>query len=314
MKTVLSNEHVHSKFGEGPLWDQEMERLFWVDIMDKRIQVYYPKTNQEESYKLPNPPMALVKYSKHELIVIMQDGFYLYNLQKQTLQEILKPEGLNEKLLLNDSKCDPQGRIWVGSVNDDFRLFKEKENAPNTEFKGNIASLYRLNRNLDIKLAKEKVTLSNGLDWDPVRNLMYYIDSATQSVFQFQYDPFTGQISKEDIVYTFEESDGLPDGMTIDQDGMLWVALFKGGVVAKVNPFEKKWVDSITLPTRNVTSCVFGGEDLKTLYITTAAELPTEYEENQYTLGGCLFSVKLEVGGYQTNTFQGNLKESIYRY
>src|SRR5699024_9442720 len=122
-------------------------------------------------------------------------------------------------------------------------------------------------------------------------------------------DPETGQISNEENVYRFEESDGLPDGMTIDQEGMLWVALFKGGAVAKIDPFQKKWVNSITLPTATVTSCAFGGEDLRTLFMTTALEPLNESERNQQPAAGCLFSVKLEVGGYKTNSFQGYLKD-----
>lgn len=313
MKAVLPNEHVRATFGEGPLWDDENQRLFWVDNAENKIRAYYPKTNQDTSYQLQKSPMSLVKYLKDELIVIMKDGFYLYNLKQETLKELLKPKDLNGKLLLNDAKCDPQGRLWAGSVNDDFRLYKESQDSLQTEFHGQIASLYRIEKNLDIKVAKDKVTLSNGLDWDPIRNIMYYIDSANQEVVQFDYDPKTGEISNEEIVYRFEESDGLPDGMTIDQEGMLWVALFKGGVVAKIDPFQKKWVDSITLPTTNVTSCTFGGEELRTLFITTAAEPLSEIERIQQPTAGCLFSAELEVGGYQTNIFQGYLKQVIHK-
>lgn len=308
METILST-HVQSMFGEGPLWDDENQCLFWVDNAENIIRAYYPKTNQDRSYQLQKSPMSLVKYSKDELIVIMKDGFYLYNLKQETLKELLKPEELNEKLLLNDAKCDPQGRLWAGSVNDDFRLFKESQDSLQTEFHGQIANLYRVEKDLDIKVAKEKVTLSNGLDWDPIRNIMYYIDSANQEVVQFDYDPENGHISNEESVYRFEESDGLPDGMTIDQEGMLWVALFKGGVVAKIDPFQKKWVNSITLPTTTVTSCAFGGENLQTLFITTALEPLNESERNKQPTAGCLFSVELEVGGNKTNTFQGYLKD-----
>ncbi len=312
MKAGLPNELVRATFGEGPLWDNENECLLWVDNAENKIRSYDPKTNQDTSYQLRKSPMSLAKYSKDELIVIMKDGFYLYDLNHETLKELLKPEGLDEKLLLNDAKCDPQGRLWAGSVNDDFRLFKESQDSLQSEFHGQIASLYRIERNLDCNVAKDKVTLSNGLDWDPMRNIMYYIDSANQEVAQFDYDPETGQISNEERVYRFEESDGLPDGMTIDQEGMLWVALFKGGVVAKINPFEKRWVDSITLPTTTVTSCAFGGEDLQTLFITTALAPLNASERNKQPTAGCLFTAHLEVGGYKANVFQGCLEGTIH--
>src|SRR5699024_6238716 len=176
---------------------------------DMKIQKYEPKTEQDTFYPLPQIPMAIAKYSKDELIIIMRDGFYLYHLKQRTMKELIKPEGLNEKLLLNDAKCDPQGRLGAGSVNDDFRLFKESQDSLQTEFYGQIACLYRVEKNLDIKVAKGKVTLSNGLDWDPIRKIMYYIDSANQKVVQFDYDPETGHISNEEGVYRFEESDGL---------------------------------------------------------------------------------------------------------
>ena len=311
MKAVLLNEHVRATFGEGPLWDDENQCLFWVDNAENKIRAYYPKTDQDTSYQLHKCPMSLAKCSKDELIVIMRDGFYLYHLRQGTLKELIKPKDLNEKLLLNDAKCDPQGRLWAGSVNDDFRLYKENQDSLQTEFHGQIASLYRVDKNSDVQVAKDKVTLSNGLDWDPIRNIMYYIDSANQEVVQFDYDSKTGEISNEETVYRFAESDGLPDGMTIDQEGMLWVALFKGGVVAKIDPLQKKWIDSITLPTTTVTSCTFGGDELRTLFITTASEPLSETEKIQQPTAGCLFSAELDVGGYKTNTFQATLDGSF---
>ncbi len=281
-----------------------MKTNVYFGLIMQNIKSGYIIPNQDASYQLQKSPMSLAKYSKDELIVIMKDGIYLFNLKQEILKELLKPKELNEKLLLNDAKCDPQGRLWVGSVNDDFRLFKESKDPLQTEFHGQIASLYRIEKSLDIKIAKDKVTLSNGLDWDPIRNIMYYIDSANQEVVQFDYDPETGQLCNEESVYRFEESDGLPDGMTIDQEGMLWIALFKGGTVAKIDPFQKKWIDSITLPTTTVSSCAFGGEDLQTLFITTALEPLNESERNQQPTAGCLFSVELNVGGYKTNTLK----------
>lgn len=305
MQAKLLQESVQSTFAEGPLWDDENQSLFWIDNVENKIRAYYPQTNQYTFYQIEKSPMSLAKYSQNELIVIMKDGFYLYNLEKETLKEIFKPMDLNNKILLNDAKCDPQGRLWAGTVNDDFRLFKESQDSTQTEFHGQIAKLYRVERNFsNIETAKEKVTLSNGLDWDPVRNIMYYIDSANQSVSQFNYDSKTGHISNEETVYTFKESDGLPDGMTIDQQGMLYVALFKGGVIAKIDPFQKKWIDSITLPTSTVTSCAFGGENLKTLFMITALAPLNEYERHQEPTAGHMFSVDLEVGGYKTNVFR----------
>ncbi|WP_138416334.1 SMP-30/gluconolactonase/LRE family protein [Aquibacillus sediminis] len=306
-----------STFGEGPLWDHETASLFWVDLAEKKILSYNFRTKEETSYQLPEIVTAVVKYSKSQFILFMIDGFYLYDLKKQTITELWKPEGLNEKFLLNDGKCDPQGRLWAGSVNDDFKKIKEADRPPSMELLERKAFLYRIDENLSIRSVRNNITVSNGMDWDPVRNRMYYVDSATQSIFQYDFEPDTGTIKNEQVVYIFEELEGFPDGMTIDQEGMLWVALFKSGkiaqktskhgVIAKINPMTNKWVDCITVPTSHVTSCTFGGEDLKTLFITTAIEPLSEYERGHQPEAGRLFSIDLDVGGYEVNRFKGDL-------
>ncbi|MFQ3709168.1 SMP-30/gluconolactonase/LRE family protein [Staphylococcus equorum] len=144
MQAKLLQESVQSTFAEGPLWDDENQSLFWIDNVENKIRAYYPQTNQYTFYQLEKSPMSLAKYSQNELIVIMKDGFYLYDLEKETLKEIFKPIDLNNKILLNDAKCDPQGRLWAGTVNDDFRLFKESQDSTQTEFHGQIAKLYRV--------------------------------------------------------------------------------------------------------------------------------------------------------------------------
>ncbi|WP_227937797.1 SMP-30/gluconolactonase/LRE family protein [Alkalihalobacillus deserti] len=298
-------------FGEGPFWDQDNQCLFRVDVAKKKIIATDLTTEEEKFYHFPEPVTSMVKYSKDELIVVMKDGLYLFNMDEETLQPFIKPNGLNEKLLLNDAKCDSRGRLWVGSVNDDFKLFKEEIIS---EFTGGNALLYRVDTNLDIHKAKDMITVSNGLDWDRERNILYYVDSATQGIARFDYDPDTGKIENEENVYTFEQLEGFPDGMTIDREGMLWVALFKsgkvgkqnptGGMVAKIDPFKKQWIDTITLPTTHVTSCTFGGENLNTLFITTALELLPEEERAKQPLAGRLFAVDLKVGGYAPVAFR----------
>ncbi|MDQ0257106.1 sugar lactone lactonase YvrE [Evansella vedderi] len=309
---VVGNERTF--FGEGPFWDHDNQCLYRVDITNKRIISVNLITEEEKTFEFPEPVTSMVKYSKDELIITMKDGLYLFHTKDETLEAFVKPEGLNEKLLLNDAKCDPEGRLWVGSVNDDFKLYKEHIIS---EFIGGNATLYKVDTNLDVQPMKDKVTVSNGMDWDRERNFYYYVDSATEGISRFDYDPKTGKLSNEEVVYKFNELDGFPDGMTIDQEGMLWVALFKSGqvakknpsngIIAKINPFEKKWVDSITVPTTHVTSCAFGGEDLSTLFISTAIDLLPEEERKKQPLAGRLFAVDLDVGGYAPNVFRSNV-------
>ncbi len=125
------------------------------------------------------------------------------------------------------------------------------------------ASLYRLDLDGSLAKIKDQVSTSNGLDWDRERNLMYYIDTPTQEIVRYSYDPESGDVSNPEPVYRFDQSDGLPDGMTIDQNGMLWVALFGGDRVVHIDPFQKKKsIQSACRPNMS-RLCAFGGRDLK---------------------------------------------------
>lgn len=301
-------------FGEGPLWDYDKGCLYWVDLDQKQLLSYNPRNEQHIKYQLPAMANGVVKYTEDELILLMTDGLYLFNLKDETITPLLKPEGLNERILLNDGKCDPEGRIWAGSADIRFRDVKESEDHEAHEFTDKLSCLYRIDKNLNTEILKDQLVISNGLDWDPDRNIFYHVDSAAQSIYKYDYDPESGGILNQEIVYTFEDLDGFPDGMTIDKEGMLFVALFKAGpvasvtpkhgVIAKIDPLSKKWVDSIIVPTSHVTSCCFGGEDLKTLFITTALAPLPESERAEQPLAGRLFSVDLEVGGYKATPYK----------
>ncbi|MDS9996164.1 SMP-30/gluconolactonase/LRE family protein [Bacillus atrophaeus] len=292
MEAVLEAD-TRAVIGEGPLWDEEKKCLYWVDILGSRLHVFDPAEKENHTVSFKSFVTSLAKYSSDELIMTMKDGFYLYHLRENKLTPIKQPEDMDKSLRFNDGKCDPSGRLWAGTTS--------------MEGKQEAASFYRLEADGGLVKIKDNVSTSNGLDWDRKRQLMYYIDTPTQEIVCYQYDPDSGDVSNPETVYHFQESDGSPDGMTIDRDGMLWVALFGGGRVAKIDPFQKKWIDSIMVPAKYVTCCAFGGEDLKTLYITTATEQMTETERYNQPHAGGLFSVRLTTGGYVPAPFSGTL-------
>ena len=316
MKPVIRGK-VKAVFGEGPLWDPDRQCLHWVDVAEKKILSYYPDTEENKSYAMPQVVSAMVKYSRDELLILMGGNVYLFHLEHESLQlfRSLDELGLSDRLLTNDGKCDPNGRFWFGSVDDGFRVHSENDATFDQEYSERIASLYRLDSDLNLTTVISGLAISNGMDWDRERNIMYYIDSVTRGIMQFQYDPETGQISDRQMVYQFEMMNGFPDGMTIDREGMLWVALFKSGqvarrtpshgIVAKIDPIRKKWTDSIIVPVSHVTSCAFGGKDMSTLFITTG--IVPHSNETQPGAGG-LFSVDLPVGGYPPVTFKNRRK------
>ena len=221
-------------------------------------------------------------------MIALKNEIYAYHAPTNQLTLLAQPE-IKPEIRFNDGKCDPQGRFWVGTMS-------------MTGKKGD-GELYCMHRDGTLKKVLEGVSISNGLAWDQEKSKMYYIDTPTQQVFSFDFDSKTGEISNRSVVYTFREEDGSPDGMTIDADGMLWVALWGGGKVAKVNPEEKRWVDSVDVPASLVTSCVFGGDDLQTLYITTARIGLSETQLEKEPYSGGLFSVRLGVKGTPSYLF-----------
>jgi sugar lactone lactonase YvrE len=277
--------------GEGPIWDPDSSKLYWTDILRGDLHIYDPAMKEDVVHRFDSFVTAIARYQKERLVLVMKDGLYLYDMAKKQLKLIKKPEQMPMSNRFNDGKCDPDGRMWAGTMS-----MEEKKEA---------GALYRLDEGLQLTTVVEPVSLSNGLDWDREKQLMYYIDTPTMEIRQYQYDPKTGNLSNQEIVYRFKKEDGYPDGMTIDQEGNLWVALFGGGKAAKINPEKKEWIDSIDVPAQHVTCCAFGGKDMKTLYITTASFPLTDSERAENLHAGGLFSAELEVGGWITTQVKG---------
>jgi sugar lactone lactonase YvrE len=276
--------------GEGPYWDHDERKLYWVDILRNSLHIFDPLTKKSNRLEFPNHVCAIAKKGTDELILALKDGIYFYNLKTGELTIAAKPNHeLDDENRFNDGKCDPQGRFWVGTMN--------------MNGKKHQGELFCFLRDGTLQTVLKGVSISNGMAWDETRNKMYYIDTPTQQIVSYDFDYATGEISNKDTVYTFDLNDGSPDGMTIDSQGMLWVALWGGGKVANVDPLTKEWLSSIEVPASLVTSCVFGGENLQTLYITTARIGLSEEELAVQPFAGGVFSIQLDVKGTPCNSF-----------
>lgn len=280
---VVMEVAARATLGEGPCWDENSQSLYWVDIVKNCLHIYDPIKKENQTVSFDDHVCAVSKKKNGELLLALKDGIYSYHLQSKELALVAQPENLSVDNRFNDGKCDPQGRFWAGTMN--------------MNGKKNQGELYCLHKDGKLTMVFDGVSISNGLAWDVKDNKMFYIDTPTQQVVSFDFDPSTGEIDHKTVVYTFKEEDGSPDGMTIDSDGMLWVALWGGGRVARINPSTKEWVSSVQVPASLVTSCVFGGENLQTLYMTTARIGLTEEELKTQPLAGGLFSIQLDVKG-----------------
>ena len=194
------------------------------------------------------------------------------------------PNPLTEpSLRFNDGKCDPAGRFWVGT----FDL----------EQKPHAGTLYRLDPDGSLHVMLRGITNSNGIAWSLDKKLMYYIDTPTLTVQAFDYDHATGAIANPRVIIRIPEGAGFPDGMTIDAEGKLWVALWGGGAVHRYHPATGALLQAVAVPAPYTSSCAFGGPDLKTLYITTARGGLSPEQLEEFPESGNVFAVEPGVAG-----------------
>ncbi|KHF38471.1 SMP-30/gluconolactonase/LRE family protein [Halalkalibacter okhensis] len=277
--------------GEGPHWDDQNERLLWVDIQKKKLHIFDPEKSENHSIAFEQYIGTVVRSQSGELLLAMQDGIYRYNIQSNHLTFLTNPETHLPNNRFNDGKCDPAGRFWAGTMSLDEKT--------------NQGSLYCYHPSGQTSKMISPVTISNGLAWSPDHAYMYFIDTPTRNIQMFTFNSETGDISFEKIVVCIPEEDGYPDGMTIDEEGMLWVAHWGGSKVTRWDPHTGKQLDEINLPAKNVTSCTFGGKNLDELYITTARIGMDDSEFNTFPHSGHLFRVKTNVKGIPAYLFKG---------
>jgi sugar lactone lactonase YvrE len=278
--------------GEGPCWDANKQQLYWVDIMEKKVHIYDPQSNSDRFVQLDQYVGAVVpRAESEEVIVACHHGFYSLNLETGHLTPLGNPESDLPNNRFNDGKCDAAGRLWAGTM------------ALNAS--GNAGTLYCLDTDLSIRPMVKPVTISNGLAWTSDNRTMYYIDTPTKQVVAYDYDAVSGNITNKRVAVTIPEGGGGPDGMTIDAEGMIWVAQWGGFQVSRWNPSTGELLDSVRVPAAQVTSCAFGGENLDELYITTARIGLNEQALAEQPHAGGVFRIKPGVVGVPANHFKG---------
>ncbi len=281
---------VNAKLGEGALWNIESQTFYWVDIENKYLHIYHPDRKRLEPHRMPSRIGTVVSMNADTVLVALEDGVHFYDLKNRTFSPFCLIDKRKENIRFNDGKCDPMGRLWVGTMDMDCKH-------PN-------GALYMIDSNGQPTQKLDSITISNGIVWNKAKDKMYYIDTPTQQVAIFDYDVSNGGISNRKILCTIPDTLGSPDGMTIDEHDNLWIGLWNGNSVINVHHETGEIIKTIEVPAHNVTACAFGGPDLDILYITTASVDMTEEEMQTYPLAGSLFSVRPGVRGLPSPTFK----------
>ncbi|MBB6677655.1 SMP-30/gluconolactonase/LRE family protein [Cohnella lubricantis] len=282
----------HSSLGEGPLWDRRYGRLYWVDIYGHKIHSFDPRQpGRYETIEAGPFVSSIVPRASGGFAVTLEDGFYGYDPEARTLVPIASVEADLSGNRFNDGKCDPSGRYIAGTMS------RTDEPAR--------GSLYSLGSDGTVNKLLGAVGCSNGLAWSADGKTMYYVDSSRPEISAFDYDASSGQISGRRAAAAIPAEDSTPDGMTIDAEGMLWLAHWRGWKVTRWDPSTGTKLGEIPVPVERVTSVAFGGERLDELYITTASiDVAPEQAADQPHAGG-LFRVKAGVRGTAPFSFSG---------
>jgi sugar lactone lactonase YvrE len=262
----------HCLLGEGPVWNQSIKSLNFIDIFGKRVYSYDPQVGRLDSFLCPQEIGAVIPSETGGFLLNLRDGIYTSTLSGSEITLAMSIESENGTNRMNDAKCDPHGRLWAGTM-DEAGVKRS-------------GALYRIDERGLVKIL-DNVTVSNGLGWSPDGEVMYYIDSGKQMLQAGDFDLNTGMLINLKPFVEFKSEMGTPDGLTVDQDGGVWVAFFGGGSVRRFSP-EGLLTHIVNLPASQVTSCCFGGETYGQLYITTA-NVGLKENDSQQTHAGDLF-------------------------
>lgn len=279
-----------STLGEGPVWDWQRQWLFWVDIEGKKLHRHELLTKKNTEWSFDEMLGAAVPMKNGQLLLALESGLASFDCESEKLIKLAVLENTNTNLRFNDGKVDPMGNFWIGTMH--------KEAA------SKAGDLYCVNPDLKSSLVIHNTSISNGMAWSSGNKTFYYIDSPTFEVRAFDFDAENSSISNGKAVIEVPKEYGSPDGMSIDSEGMLWVAHWGGHCVRRWNPETGKVLEKVEVDAPHVTSCCFGGADLKTLYITTARSGLTEAQLKQYPKSGGVFIHKTEVKGTPINYFK----------
>lgn len=276
-----------NELGEGAIWNHETKEFWHIDIEGKKFFTTHLGTKRQRVFDTDQRIGTIVPDTNGKAIVALQDGIYAYDMNTKVKEFITNPEDSIPNIRFNDGKCDPKGRLWVGSMGLDQTPFR--------------AALYSI-ENGEPRQRQDSITISNGIVWSKDGSTMYYIDTPDENVKAFDFDVQTGHISNERVVIEIGGL-GYPDGMAIDSEDMLWIALWNGNMVGRWNPQTGALIGKVNVPAHNITSCAFVGDGLDSLVITSARVDMTVEELGTYPLAGSLFVVVPGVSGVKSNFY-----------
>lgn len=273
--------------GESPLWNEDEDALYWVDIRLPAIRRLGHASGKIDTWPMPDLVGAIAFASGGRLLVALASSISLFDAATGALQPLASPAERIAGHRFNDGRCDRQGRFWVGTMHNTTR-------APE-------GVLYRLDGTRRLVEAQSGISIPNSLAWSPDGRTMYFADSLLYTIFAYDFDTASGTMSRRRVFATTEPP-GFPDGSTVDAEGFLWNAEFNASRVVRYAPDGR--IDRVVdLPVQRPTCCAFGGPDLDVLYVTTASQNMTHQELAAQPLAGALLALSVGTRGLPESRF-----------
>lgn len=279
---------VRARLGEGPVWDDAGQHLYWIDIYNHRVHRFEPLTGQDRIIRLPEIVTCLALTLSPRLLIALRHDLALLDPESGMISRLLTLEGDMPRNRFNDGKVDPQGRLWIGTMSKDARA----------------GSLYRFDADGTVRTMEKDVTISNGLGWSPDQRTFYYTDSPLKVIYAYDYEAEGGSIRNRRVFADLTTGSAFPDGLAVDAEGCVWSAQWDGWCVIRFAP-DGRELERIRLPVQRPTSCAFGDTALRRLYVTSASVALTEQEIQACPLSGDLFWIDVDVPGLPPNRFAG---------
>lgn len=273
--------------GECPLWHPAERNIYWVDIASYKVHRVHPLTGEHREWLMESEPAALALHPHGGLVVAMRSGFVRLDTASGEVTLIAPAPYDTAVARFNDGRVDSAGRFWVGTI------YEPRDRQ--------AAEMYCLEKGTVSLKWSGGMTNSNGLGFSPDGRAMYHADTTAHLINRYHYDVETGEVSHPQRFHHFSTDKahnygGRPDGAAVDSEGAYWCAMFEGGRLLRFSP-EGEQLREVKLPLRCPTMLAFGGDDLRTLYITSASHGRSAQERDEYPLTGRVLSMQVDVAG-----------------
>ena len=281
---------VRASLGECPLWAADERVLYWIDINAPTLNRFDPAMGENRVMPMPASIGSFALRERGGFVVALRNGIWLASTKGQLERSVAEPPYETSHHRFNDGRCDPQGRFVVGSMNE----------TRDTD----SGALYRLDADFTLTRLFGNMTISNGLAFSPDGTTMYHADTPARIVRAYDYDGGAGLPANGRTFVQWHGETERPDGAAVDSAGDYWVAHYRGSRIVRLSP-QGKLVAEYPVPAVCPTMCAFGGDDLRTLYVTTARQMREDEELARLPQSGSIFSMRVDVPGLPEPRFRG---------